>query len=125
MNTPPFVFQKLFTGTGTYNFLTAEAVATMKLRRSITKWSLQVTGVDASGAVVAAPTSWTVNLQGSLDGLSYGTAAMLTHTNTVNANGDVVDSAGNFKPRLGVQINVSALTLGPAAGILVTVEGAP
>ena len=124
MNTPPFVFDKIFTGTGTYNFIT-DVESTRKLLRCLSKWSLQVTGVDATGKVVAAPTSWTVTLQGSLDGISYGTAVILTHTNTANANGDTVDTAGNFHPRRVVQINVSALALGPAAGLRVTVEGTP
>ena len=123
MNVPPFVFSKIFTTTGTYNFLTE--IAQQPLQRGLSKWSLQVTGVDATGKIVAAPTSWTAALQGSLDGISYGTAVVLTHTNTVNANGDIVDTAGNFHPRRFVQINVSALVLGAAAGILVTVEGTP
>jgi len=80
------------------------------------KWSLQVTGLTA-GNVVAAPTSWEVRLQRSLDGLAYDddSGAMLEHASASNANGSVVSTDGNLRPCRQVRIHVVSLNLGATA----------
>jgi len=90
-----------------------------------TKWSMQVTGLDAAGKVVTAPTAWNVTLLGSQDGLGYDSdaAALLTHVNGTNGNGDSVDTGANFKVRRWVKIHCVSLTISPADHILVTVTG--
>jgi hypothetical protein len=80
-----------------------------------TKYSLQVTGVDAAGAA-AAPSAWDVLLLASLDGVTYTEASkILEHVNTSNGNGDVVFSAGSFYPARAWAIKCKALTLGATA----------
>lgn len=67
----------------------------------------------------AAPTSWTVLLEGSLDGVNWTT--ILTHNAT---DGSILwDTAG--KPTVFVRANVTALTLGPATDITVVVVAVP
>lgn len=70
----------------------------------------------------AAPTSWTVTLQGSLDGVNWTT--ICTHTNTTNSDGDTVWDT-NGKPVLFLRVDVSALALGSATDIAVTVVAVP
>jgi hypothetical protein len=88
----------------------------LPLTRIPNKWSLQVTGLTAAGAV-AAPTSWEVRVQRSLDGLAYDDDAgsMLVHVNGTNANGAVVSTDGNLRPCRWVRIHVVALVLGATA----------
>ena len=121
---PLFIQQYEFTTTGYNNVFTAELPA-IPLLPIPNKWSLQVTGIDASGAV-AAPSAWTVTAQASLDGLGYDddTGAMLTHVNTANANGAVVKSNGNLMIARFVRLHCVALTLGASAvKIRVTLMG--
>lgn len=67
----------------------------------------------------AAATSWTVLLEGSVDGVNWTTIA--THNAT---DGSLVwDTAG--KPTVFVRANVTALTLGPATDITVVVVAVP
>ena len=81
------------------------------------KWfGLQVTGVGAT------PTSWTVNLRGSALA-STGFVDLATHSNGTDGDGDFAwpstPSLVNY-----FYVEVEALTLGSATGILVTVIAA-
>ena len=82
------------------------------------KWALQVTGLTALN-VVAVPTSWTVNLVASLDGIAFNaTSLIVAHVGGVNANGDVVwnlTSSKTFYLARYAQVQVAALTLGATA----------
>ena len=89
-------------------------------------WSMQVTGLAADGVTNVAATSWTVNLQGSLDGIGYdgdATEAMLVNTSASEPDGTVEKSNNNFLAVRFVRIHCSALVLGAADSILVTVLG--
>lgn len=79
------------------------------------KYSMEVVGLNAAGAVVA-PSAWDVLLLASLDGKVYNEASkILEHVNTSNGNGDVVFSAGNFYPARFWAVKCKALTLGALA----------
>lgn len=78
-------------------------------------------GVQVKGTGAAA-TSWTVNLQASLDGTNYAT--ILTHTNTVDSDGAIA-WISTPAPALYFKSNVSAVTLGSATNIVVTIVGMP
>lgn len=121
----PFVCSHDFTAAGIYNFFTENGVGFLPILRSLTKWSIQVTGLDANGANVAAG-DWDAFLQGSNDGIGYDdqTGAMLEHKQGVNADGSVVRSSGNLMAVRAVRINLASLTLGSAAKVRVTVIGA-
>lgn len=74
--------------------------------------------VQVKGVAVAA-SAWTVLLEGSIDGANWTTIA--THNAT---DGSIVwETTG--KPTFFVRVNVSALTLGSAASINVTVLAVP
>ena len=123
---PYFTQRANFSATGYANVCTADIP--LPLQRIPTKWSIQVTGVAADGKTNVAASSWTVSLQGSLDGIGYdgdSAAAIVAHTNGTNADGSVVKSGGNFSPVRFVRIHCSALSLGSAASILVSVVGEP
>ena len=84
-------------------------------------WALQVTGYDVNGSV-AAPTSWTVLLLGSLDQVFADGSVIAQHVNTASANSVLVWSVD--KPVNFVGLKCSALTLGATAvKIVVTVLG--
>ena len=93
--------------------------------RSVANWSMQVTGLNAGGANVAA-TSWTVTLQGSNNGLGYDgdSQALLTHSGaSTNPDGSMVRTAAPVGPVRYVRIHCNALSLGSATGIQVDVTG--
>ena len=123
---PYFTQRAIFTATGYANVCTADIP--LPLTRIPSKWSIQVTGVAADGTTNVAASSWTVSLQGSLDGIGYdgdSTAAIVVHTNGTNADGSVVTSGANFSPVRFVRIHCSSLSKGSANGILVSVVGEP
>lgn len=97
-----------FTSTGNG---TAVDVSTRPMR----KFGLQVKGTGAT------PTSWTVVLEGSLDGTNYTT--ILTHVNGTNADGAVVWSSAVETPCLYFRARCSALTLGGATNVVATILG--
>src|ERR1043165_1977149 len=68
------------------------------------KYEVQLKGVGA------APTSWTLTLEGSLDGVNFST--LITH----NA-GDGSTQWTTEKPCLYVRANLSALSLGSATSV--------
>jgi len=68
----------------------------------------------------AAPTAWTVDLQGSLDGTNYSTLA--TH-NTASTDGATVWT--NAKPVSYIRFNTTALTLGGASAIIIVALAVP
>lgn len=123
----PLFFQQVkITAPGYANaFLVDGATA---LHRIPSIWSLQVTGVNAAGANVAA-TAWSVTAQASLDNLGYDgdtTAGIISHVSGTNADGAVVKSNQNFLPTRYVRIHCTSLTLNGGAGntaILVSLLG--
>lgn len=76
------------------------------------QYAIQVKGV-AVGA-----TSWTVLLEGSLDGVNFTT--ILTHNAT---DGSTVVSGSTLSPYLYFRSNCTALSLGSATSINVTILG--
>src|SRR5688572_22784716 len=99
-----------FTGTGSG---TSFGVAA----QGLDKFSVQVKGTGA------APTSWTVNLQISLNGSQWTT--ILVHNNVDSVDGGMMVSGANRYPALFFRSNVSALVLGSATNIIVTICGRP
>lgn len=97
-----------FTGTGNG---TAVNVATTGRSR----FGMAVKGTGA------AASAWTVNLQVSLDGTNYAT--LLSHANS-DGDGAAV-WVPTPSPALYFRTNVSALTLGSATNIVVTIIGMP
>jgi hypothetical protein len=67
------------------------------------------------------PTSWNVNLEGSLDGVKYTT--IMSHVfPATNADGECVFSGGLISACLFVRANVTALTLGTSPSIVTTFQ---
>lgn len=85
------------------------------VNQGVGTFAMQVKG---TGAV---PTSWTVAAQVSLNGTNWVT--IMTHTNTEQADGDIVWTGANHYPSLYFRINVTALSLGSATNIVVTILG--
>lgn len=76
-------------------------------------YAIQVKGTGA------APTSWDVLVEGSLDGVSF--AQIAQHINTTSADGATVWSVAS--PSLHFRSRVVALTLGGATDIVVRILG--
>jgi hypothetical protein len=99
------------TYTGTGNGTAVDASTGVK------QWfGLQVKGTGA------AATSWTVVLQASLDGANYAT--ILTHSNASDSDGSIV-WISTPAPALHFRSSVSAVSLGAASNIVVTIVGMP
>jgi hypothetical protein len=79
------------------------------------RYSLQVQVVGAG----AVPTTWTVNLEGSLDGVNYTT---IIYSGDVIGQG-VIWIGDMVAPSLYIRSNCIALSLGSATSILVTILG--
>lgn len=77
-------------------------------------FAIQVKGTGA------APTSWDVRLEGSLDNTNF--TAVLTHTNTTG-DGVVLYSGAALSPNMYYRSRVAAVTLGSASNIVVTILG--
>jgi len=92
---------------------TADGSTVDATARALKSWAIQVKGVGA------APTSWTAELQVSLDGTNFVT--LLTH----NATDGSVDAMSTPFPALYYRTRVTALVLGTATSINVTVVGMP
>src|SRR5262249_49281544 len=75
-------------------------------------------GVQVKG-VGAVPTSWTVTLDGSLDGVNWTT--LITH----NASDGSTQWEVTGKPCLAYRVNVSAVTLGSASALAIAAVGVP
>ena len=120
---PVFVQQVKFTTPGYANaFLVDGSTA---LHRIPTIWALQVTGLNAAGANVAAG-AWSVSAQASLDGIGYDgdtTTALLSHVSGTNADGAVVKSNSSFMAARYVRLHCTSLTLTNAAAIYVSLLG--
>lgn len=103
-------FQKLY--------FASETTTGMKVRVDfgasgpLSDWALQVSGVGA------APTAWNVNLEISLDGVTFQQVAQ--HM-TTTGNGGVLFVTN--KPCLVAQIFIASLTLGSATGLTATAIG--
>ena len=106
--------QDTFTGPGNG---TTYGVATQGME----KFSI---AVKSTGAVA---TSWTANAQISLDGTNFTT--ILIHSNTsppaddIRVDGQTISTGSNRYPALYFRTNVSALSLGGATNIVVTICG--
>lgn len=85
--------------------------------QGMSKFGVQVKGTGA------APTSFTVVLEGSLDGTNFST--LLTHTNASPGDGLVLHSGAVALPVLYFRSRCTALTLGSASNIVVTIVGIP
>ncbi len=81
--------------------------------RTLKYFSIQLKGT------VAGATSWTVTLEGSLDGTNFST--IITHS-TADLDGSVKWST-SASPSLYFRSNCSALVLGGATNIVVTILG--
>ena len=68
-------------------------------------------------------TSWTVVLEGSLDGTNFQT--ILTHTKAGNLDGGIIGLAASASPYLYFRSRCSALSLGGGTNIVVTIVGKP
>ena len=77
-------------------------------------WTLQVTGVPGTA------TTWTIALEGSVDGVAY--SEILKHT-TLTGNGVPLFSGTTLFLANYYRINVIALSLGVATSVSVTVVG--
>ena len=113
-NTSPWLITEFFstrsdTYTQTGNGVTVDVSAT-----PMEYYAVQVNGTDA------AATGWTAVLEGSLDGTNFTT--ILSHA-TATGDGAVLWSGTNVSPCLYFRSRVSALTLGSATNIVVTILG--
>lgn len=77
-------------------------------------YALQVLGIGAT------PTSWTVNLEGSVNNSTFTT--ILQHTQAIG-DGILLYSGANIYPSLYIRSRVSAVSLGGATSIAVTILG--
>lgn len=99
-------------------FTTTGSGATVDVSaQGMSKFGIQVKGTSV------APTSWTVVLEGSLDGTNFST--LLTHTNTSLGDGAVLHSGATVLPVLYFRSRCTALSLGSATNIVVTIVGVP
>lgn len=80
------------------------------------KFSLQV---KQTGTV----TSWTVVLEGSLDGTNFQT--ILTHTKANNLDGGIIGLGSSASPYLYFRSRCAAISLGGGTNIVVTIVGKP
>ena len=92
----------------TENFTAAASGASTELRFATSSLSLQVVGVGA------APTAWSVSLQGSNNNANW--TNLLMHI-TADGNGANVFTGSNRFPIRYVRVNVTALVLGGATSI--------
>jgi hypothetical protein len=100
------------TYTSTANGTTVDSTTT-----AVQSFGLQVKGTGA------AATSWTVVLEGSLDGTTFTT--ILTHTSSGSANADGATAWSNAvkTPCIYFRSRCSAVTLGSATNIVATIVG--
>jgi len=84
------------------------------LDKALKSYSIQVKGTGGE------PTNWTVELQGSLDGVNY--AKILEHKKSTG-DGEVLFSGAVLSPSLYFKSQCTSLTLGPASDIVVTILG--
>lgn len=97
----------------------AVVIATASAHGILKSFSLQVVGQGA------APSSWIVNLEGSIDGLNF-TKIMEHASGDGDANASVKAStspASGIFPVTSIRANVKSLSLGSATGIAVTAIG--
>ena len=97
----------VFTATGTGTTVSVQAVA-------VKSYSIAVKGTTA------AATSWTAILEISLDGTNFTT--LLTHS-TGTGDGVVLANTTTFSPSLFFRARLTALVLGPATDVHITVLG--
>lgn len=98
------------TFTGTTNGVTVDCTAV-----PLDTYAIQVKGTGA------APTTWDVRLEGSLDGTNF--SQILQHTNSTG-DGAVLYSGAVLSPSLYVRARCADLALGSATNIVATILGA-
>ncbi len=105
-------------GTRADTYTAAASGTTLDIATRPSKYfALQVKGTGASA------TSWTVILEGSLDGTNF--TEIFTHTNTVNSDGFTAWSSAVATPCLYIRSRCSAVVLGGATNIVATILGVP
>jgi len=77
-------------------------------------YAIQVKGTGAPA------TSWTVQLEVSLDNVNF--TSVMIHTNNVG-DGMILLSGANFYPAAYFHVHVSSLVLGPATNIVTNIVG--
>ena len=68
-------------------------------------------------------TSWSIDLEVSLDGTNY--IAILTHTKATNGDGGILFSGPNKYPALYFRSRCTAITLGGGTNVVTTIVGMP
>jgi len=94
------------TGTGT----------AIEVGGAVQNFSLQVAGDEV------AATAWSVNLEGSLDGIHF--EPLLTHTES-HGNGTVIFNGNQVYPVMFIRSKTTTLTLGSATRLIVHILGMP
>ena len=84
------------------------------INQPIKYFAIQVKGT------VAAPTGWSIVLEGSLDGIAFST--ILTHS-TATGDGVILWGGSNAYPVLYFRSRVVSLTLGSATDVVVSLLG--
>ncbi|GAC1501935.1 MAG: hypothetical protein NVS1B10_06430 [Candidatus Saccharimonadales bacterium] len=82
--------------------------------------SVGVKSFALSVAATGAVTSWSVVLEGSLDGINYTT--ILTHTNTTGS-GVTLFSGASFYPCINFRSRCTAIVLGTGTNVVATILG--
>lgn len=95
----------------TFTSLTTGQAIKVGLHTVFKSFALEVEQVGGSGA------SWTVLLEGSLDGVNYTT--ILTHADEDPGSGQIIFSGAAKYPALWHRVRVLELSLGSATGIKV------
>lgn len=136
-------FRLLYSGTGTVNVAIGTSNAASVVNKVLTPSSLNYvnrqdtftaagngTTVDVStkplksfaitGAQTGTVTSWTLILEGSLDGTNFTT--MVTHTNVIG-NNVIVFSGANLYPVMYIRVRCSAIVLGVGTSVTSTILG--
>jgi hypothetical protein len=105
-------------GTRSDNFTTASnGTAIDASTRPMRTFALQVTGT------IATATSWTVVLEGSLDGTTFTT--LLTHDSTTHADGATAWGDAVDCPVLYFRSRCTAISLGSATNVVAVILGVP
>jgi len=110
---PVTVTPNFATRSDTYT-VAASGTTVNKSAAPVTAFAVQVKGTGA------APTSWTVVLEASLDNVNFST--VLTHK-TSTGDGAVMWSGSLLSPTLYFRSRCTAISLGSATNIVVTILG--
>lgn len=107
-------------GSDTFTGATSGVALNRTALYAVCRFALSVKGTNTQ----VGTTTWTVVLEGSLDGVTYTT--LLTHAYPATADGATVfPAAGILTPCLYFRSRCTALTLGTATNIIATILGMP